>query len=216
MLWHPKEIWSDEDVFVLGGGPSLKGFDWNLLRGKHVIGCNNAINLGFDVCEICFFSDYDWFQDHYTELSNFPGYIVTHCTSLASRPESWIRYMPREPEGLFREALGFGGNSGVGALNLALILGAKRVFLLGIDCCPGEDGEYYWSEESGERRDANGKLIEPKRPDLFSKFRNGFGFAAQTLPKVFPDRKVFNLNPKSALKCFPFMSLDSVFKAQPV
>ncbi len=214
MLWHPKEIWANEDVFVLGGGPSLKGFDWNLLRDKHVIGCNAAIELGFGVCEICFFSDFDWFQANYQMLSDFPGMVVTHCTALSSRPESWIRYMPREQEGLYPNALGFGGNSGVGALNLALILGAKRVFLLGIDCNTGNDGEYHWKDQSGERRDTNGRLMDRVRPDLFTKFKNGFGFAAQTLPKVFPGRSVINLNEKSGLRCFPFMSLDQVFKKQ--
>ena len=34
--------WSGERCFIVGGGPSLRGFDWGRLRGERVIAVNRA------------------------------------------------------------------------------------------------------------------------------------------------------------------------------
>jgi len=38
-------IWKGQTVYLIGGGPSLKGFDWNRLRNKKSIAINKAIKF---------------------------------------------------------------------------------------------------------------------------------------------------------------------------
>ena len=38
----PAGCWSDGPAFIVGGGPSLKGFDWKRLEGLRTIGINLA------------------------------------------------------------------------------------------------------------------------------------------------------------------------------
>ena len=38
--WMPEPFWKGEDVFILGGGTSLRKFPWTLLHDEKVIGCS--------------------------------------------------------------------------------------------------------------------------------------------------------------------------------
>ena len=206
-LWEPTQFWSGEDVFIVGGGPSLNGFDFSRVRNKNVIGCNTAaLRLGSDICDICFFADVVWFLDNFRLLSEFQGLIVTHCQSMLFRSETWLRVMERQEDGLHKDSIGFGGNSGASALNLALILGAKRVFLLGMDCVSTQKQEnntieldHHWHADTRQL----------PTDGLYRKFKDGFGRMSIDLPRVFPGTEVFNLNPLSSLRCFPFMTADA-------
>lgn len=198
--WTPELEWKGEDAFVIGGGPSLQGFDFARLKGKHTIGCNSAFLLGSEVCSLCFFSDPLWFETFYNQLCGFGGRIVTHSEEIPDHLP-WVWKMERREEGLHHDALGFGGNTGCGAINLALILGARRVFLLGFDCKLGDAKQMNWHEHR----------CEPANPDpsLFNKFVEGFQRIKDQLFK-FPDCEVINLGPNSALDVFPRASLNEV------
>ena len=37
--------WTGHPCFIIGGGPSLKGFDFNLLEGRKTIGINRAFEF---------------------------------------------------------------------------------------------------------------------------------------------------------------------------
>lgn len=199
--WNPfLQCWKDDDVFVLGGGPSLRDFDYSILKGKKVIGCNTSALVAGTNCSVCFYSDHEWFLQNYGRLESFRGWVVTHCTAHRSRTEKWIRYMERREDGLHRNALGFGGNSGVGAINLALILGARRVMLLGIDCGASPDGGHHWHDGYPQRAD--------NAAALYRKFTVGFHSVKRDLPTVFPKSSIINLNPNSNLRIFPFMSVE--------
>lgn len=202
-LWEPTQFWSGEDVYIVGGGPSLNGFDFSQLHDKNVIGCNTAaLRLGFEVCDICLFVDVTWFLDNFNKLSKFQGLVVTNCQSMLFRNEPWLKVMERMEDGLHRNALGFGGNSGATALNLACILGAKRIFLLGIDCVSTKS-DHHWHKDT--------RAVP--QPGLYDKFKNGFGRMCLDLPKVFPGTQVFNLNQASSLRCFPFMAVSTALQS---
>ena len=199
-LWQPSPLWKGSDAYILGGGPSLKGFDFNFLRDKNVIGCNTAaLKVGAAVCQVCFFSDEEWFIQNYDDISKFSGLVVTHCVTMKQRSEAWIKWMERKDSGLHKDGLGFGGNSGCGAINLALLLGAKRVFLLGIDCAGGPEKEHHWHADNRQQA-ANSEA-------LYQKFKVGFSDIAKDLPRVFPGAEIFNLNPRSSLTVFPRLSM---------
>jgi len=199
--WKPDNRWEGSDVFVIGGGPSLSGFDWTLLKGKHTIGCNVAFKLGADVCNVCFFSDLKWFLVFSHELRAFTGDVVTHCQRVLPQinEHPYLKVLRRAADGLQPDALGFGGNSGCGAVNLAFLLGARRVFLLGFDC--KHEAQHHWHSWT----------IEDPNPHAFPKFLEGWCAVARDLPR-WPGREIVNLCPDSAIPFFPKAEPSSVLQ----
>lgn len=180
------------DVFVIGGGPSLRDFDWTLLKGKPTIGCNAAFLLGCGICRVCFFSDLHWFDTFNDRLTEYPGMVVTHCPELSEKRPAWLHFVPRREPGLWVDGIG-GGSSGAGAVNLALLLGARRILLLGFDGALAQDGRSNWHENT----------IEPPNPHVYPKFDEDLFFVAKMLPLCFPGREVINLTPNSTINHFP-------------
>ncbi len=199
-LVPPDPVWAGQDVFLIGGGPSLRGFDWSLLRGKNTIGCNAAFTLGVDVCKVCFFSDWKWyvkFEDDLKAYADQGGRVFTHLRTMINRKRlhglPHIEIMAREKTGLHHDALGFGGNSGCSATNLALVLGAARVFLLGFDCKVDQPGDTHW----------HNLRIDIPLPHFYTRYMQGWKDIHFDLPVKFPGREIINLNPDSAIPFFP-------------
>lgn len=185
-------FYAGADVFIIGGGTSLHGFDWKRLVGRKVIGANAAFTLGARICPVCFFSDAHWFDWFEARLHDeYAGIVVTHSPELRTGRPPWVHWFLRREPGLWRDAIG-GCNSGAGAINLALIMGARRVFLLGFDCKPGNDGRANWHPHQ----------IEPTSPYVYPVFMQDFAAVARDLPSVFPGTEIINLNPDSELECF--------------
>lgn len=193
--WAPPTLWENQDVFVVGSGPSLKELNVQKLKGLNVIACNHTgFQLGAEIVKILFFSDHSFFLSQRENLEAFGGWIVTSSPNLTRLPSpNWLLGVARRHDGLHKEAVGFGANSGCSAANLALIMGAKRVFLLGMDCRDNQ-GQTHW-----DGRHHNSKNTQ----DVYRAFLNGWGAIASALPKVFPDRQIINATPGSAIGCFP-------------
>lgn len=208
----PLPDWTGTDAFVIGGGPSLRGFDWTQLHGHNTVGCNHAFLLGADVCSIATFGDYRFWVKFGRALAAFPGWVATNYL-LGNNPE-WVHFFKRIDDGLgVGDALAWNNNTGCLATNIALMLGARRVFLLGIDCDDsiraGMDPvamgiaardparKTHWHDES----------MESQNHDHYRKFRGGFGAVAAALPGTYPDRQIINVhNGTSTLTAFPSMT----------
>jgi len=199
--WKPEQKWLGQDAFIIGGGNSLKTFDFDLLKDELTIGCNTAYILGSSICKICFFGDFKWFEEFKdktpTPLSKFDGAVFTSANRLYNTKLPWLYTMPRESNGLYKKALGWNKNTGASAVNLALILGAKRVFLLGFDMDLSEEGRPNWHNE----------LIDKPNSGVYSKFVTGFNRVAIDLPKKFPGREIINVTDESKLNIFPKVSV---------
>ena len=152
--WIPKTKWKGEEVFVIGGGDSLRGFNWGLLKDELTIGCNDAFRLGKEVCKICIFGDAPWFRRNEKELAKFEGVVFTNSSQLLNTRLPWLWTTPRKSKGLSDRAIAWNDNTGAAAVNLALLLGAKRIFLLGFDMRASERGKTNWCDESKNIRDA--------------------------------------------------------------
>lgn len=105
-----------------------------------------------------------------------------------------MKYEPEKTEGLSfdPETLHTGGNSGYQAINLAVLLGAARILLLGYDMKTGPNGEKHWHPDHAGRNPGESQ---------FSGWRAAF-------PTMLPDLAragvaVINCTPGSALTCFP-------------
>ncbi len=204
-FWVPEPVWQDEDVYILGGGPSLRTFDWPRLYGLNVIGCNSAYTLGAEVSNICFFGDTKFFDRNRKGLQEFAevedgGWVVTNCPRTFVMDLPWLKRMPRQPRGLSKTSLGWNWNSGASAVNLALILGAKRVLLLGFDMAL-ENGKPNWHDFHSDK----------PRPQVYDRFQRGFGFVKSDLPKVFPGTEIINVSDCSRLDLFPRAAVADFF-----
>jgi len=183
--------WSNQDCYIIGGGSSLKNFDWLLLENLNTIGCNDAYKLGDKICKVCIFGDYSWWEHHKTRLMMYTGVVVTNACKMANEAPSWVHYFLREHGRFKKDTLCWAGNTGVSAINLALILGAKTVYLLGFDMGI-KNGETNWHDE----------VIHPNAvlPSSYTLFKKRWIKAIPTLNEVFPDRSIVNINDTSRLE----------------
>lgn len=139
---------SDKPVFIVGGGPSLDGFDFNLLKDYHTIGCNkSAIVANTDILLTV---DIQYACRAREEIQKFQGYkVIALRKSYDHEQIDGVTYVlrsrldflstdPKELRGLC---------TGYGAINLAYLLGAKEINLLGFDGSKGHfHGGYYWNK----------------------------------------------------------------------
>ncbi len=203
-FWTPDNRWEGQDVFVLGGGPSLRGFDFSKLDGRNVLGCNEAFRIGYPTIQAMFFSDARWFVRVSRDLEKFGdrgGLIVCHEEALRFHNLPWLKTLRRKEYGLHKDAIGFGHNSGSSAINMALMLGAKRVLLLGYDCKRSEANHNNWHDYYKPYHKS--AFVPP-----FDRFRHGMNMISKQLPSVFPGCEVINLTPDSALTAFPKAELE--------
>ncbi len=207
LRWEPSPIWEGEDAYIVGGGPSLDSFDWDLIRGKNVIGCNSAFVLGADVVSICIFADWNWWKEiGELCLPTYGGMVVGVCPNLDEVLDlpKWVLLMNREERkvGLSYENLGFNGNTGSLALNLALLLGARRIFLLGFDM-----------KMRGNRANWHDVRHEAANPESYPMFKRNFLRIAKDVVTMFPGREVVNVSDVSELTAFPKVSIEDHFYA---
>jgi len=226
--WTPDPTtWQGADAYVVGGGESLSSFDWLVLRGKRVIGCNSiGLKHGPELVPITLFLDCPWFADlacwrrgeplpqHCTEEPRWTGReYVAAGGRLVGRFDRYERER-FEAEGHDwvctvgvqhgHESVGklgtgdllYGNNAGAAALNLALSLGARRVFLLGIDL------------QMLERPNSHGIRRERVKPAPYKRFARSFEAIAKALPA---GREVVNVSDVSRLTCFPRVSVAEHF-----
>lgn len=95
-----------------------------------------------------------------------------------------------------------GHNSGYQAINLAVMLGARRIILLGYDMKPADDGRIHWHEEHPVKTPAN-------------VFTQSMLPAYKTIVEPLQERgiEVINTSLSSALTCFKKMPLEEALCA---
>lgn len=202
--WVPDPIWLDGTVFIIGGGPSLKGFDWTPFFSKNVVTINDGFRLGT-------FSDFNLFGDvaWYNRNKGKEDFLEYHGTMVGCTPDGLphddnIKQMKHESFGVWLDGR-LGNNSGTGAMaiNFALYLGATRIVLVGFDHKLGPNGENNWYPNPHVKA----------RPSLYTtRFQNGFNILAERLEKHYPMVEVLNAGPDSALETFPRVSLERILK----
>lgn len=128
-------IWKDQTSFIIGGGPSLIGFDFTPIIHRNVIGVNNAYLLG-DWVDICWFGDLKWHQWHHEQLKSFKG-IIAHCNTKSSliNLKRLIPFERNRVSGIDTTPNSVAWNrcSGFSAINFAYHLGSRKIVLLGFD-----------------------------------------------------------------------------------
>ncbi|MHA1225226.1 MAG: glycosyltransferase [Candidatus Hodarchaeales archaeon] len=195
--------WKGHRCFIIGGGESLKGFDFSKLNGELIIGVNRAYEK-VD-CSIMFAMDYEFYkwivrgklgQKAKEKFDNFKGYKVWVDSAKYSYLKDIFLLNCIGTDGFswsLKDGLASGCNSGYAALNLAVCLGANPIYLLGFDMRGG-----HWHTEYPD-----------KQPEsVYKKFKIYFEKIAPELKQK--GIKVINLNPNSTLRCFEFGKFEDI------
>lgn len=201
--WSVPREWPNEPAWIIGGGPSLKGFDFSRLKGRGRVFAVNTAYVVAPWADVLFWGDRRWYDWHYQKLHEHTGrYKVT--TAISCYPErrdldikrlrkSKGRAWSVDPTALT------GIDSGHAALNLAALFGCNPIYLLGFDMTTGAKGETNWHDLH-------------KLPTNTKRYRTlfipGLNDAAPLIAKQ--GIRVVNCNPQSALKCFEFKNLDEL------
>jgi len=206
--YTPKKIWDREACYIIGGGPSLKTFNWKNLSGRNVIGCNASFYMGADLIPIMIFGDGAFLQQHKEGLDNYSnqGGRVYTCATRTDRfgTPDYLKIVKRKVKGLgIKDELGWNSNTGSAAINLALLFGCQTIYLLGYDMQLSEQGEKNFHDAYSDR--AN--------PRSYDRFLKGFQDLKFDKQKHFPDQEIINLEDgTSALNIFPKQSLENHFE----
>lgn len=143
-----QKIWHDSPAcVVVAGGPSLTQADVDHCRGKaRVLVINDGYRLApwADALYACDARWWDWHPD----ALDFEGLKLTMNVGWpAMKVHPKLTAVPNLGDnGFSTSAKGVytGRNSGYMALQLAIILGARRVLLLGYDMSLGPQGQHHW------------------------------------------------------------------------
>lgn len=205
----PRNLWQNQTLFVLGGGPSLKQTDLSLIHDRRIIGVNNSYGdpeykdgqlvryIPRSWVDLCWFGDSPWFDQHRPWLKQFPG-ILAHCVPRLGKLARMAYYERGGAKGIQERAgtVAWNWNSGGSAVNLAWHLGAETVVLLGFDMRKVE-GAFNWHKDH----------LQETSPNPFRRMLGAFHFIARDAERL--GLRIINATPGSAIDNFPIMSLEA-------
>lgn len=210
--------WTGQRCFLIGGGPSLTGFDFSRLRGELVIGINRAyekidpaIIYTMDTRFIAWASAGVIGADARKKLYTSLGTRVFARASTKNYPKGFY-IIERSTNDTFQGSLRRGwcghNNSGFGAVSLAIALGCPEIYLLGYDMHgdPVTDKQTWW--HTGYPPDA-----VQKASVVYKAMRATFNRYADAMKSR---ARIINCNPDSALQCFEFGNLPNPGPPRPV
>lgn len=208
--------WLGRRCFIIGGGESLKGFDFKKLDGELTIGINKAFKY-YPNSTLNYFMDSVFpdvmEQGDYDEVGEPPLLdfwkkymgVKVFITPMEVKQFSSDIYVVRRnliPE-INREHLDHGiyagNNSGTGAIGLAVALGSTKIFLLGYDMKAVT--QTHWHSGYGK------KSVEAYNKELV-KYRKDIEKLVPLLDQA--GVEVVNLSKDSDLRCFPFGDVNEI------
>lgn len=209
---YPDNCWQGKRCFVIGGGPSLRGFEFSKLIGELVIGTNRVfehcqcqINLS---CDKSFIRNVRHGVEPYgaeaaRKYKEFKGVFVWATGKPMEHlgPEVLILLNNQRNKVTFCQQQGLMacGNSGFAAVNLACALGANPIYLLGFDMHGNGMGKQAWF---------HGGHVNNQREMVYNQFIREFNAHHGEFKQA--GFRIVNLNPDSALKCFEFAKPEDI------
>lgn len=146
---HPYTIpvgaWEGESVAIIGGGPSAGFLDEApeaMARADRIIAINTAYQLA-PVADIVFWADKGWYPEHAKEIEHgyVDGQLLTSAyvqPSMGGPRIDEVFRIKRTADILSNKDDRLAGfSSGAQAINLAFLLGARKIALFGFDMEPG-------------------------------------------------------------------------------
>lgn len=232
MNWPVPQMWQGGECWIIGGGSSLaRQFEipqdvidsvesneappstysdyLQPLHNKHVIGTNVGFTLG-DWISIGIFCDRQFLFRHREAIRGFKGIMVTDLNDMGDIPETYTKNIKRlkrdNRNGISTQPdkICWNFNTGAGAINLALLLGAEKIYLLGYDMNRGgELNRSHWHQ--GQPCYEN--VTSPKN---FDRFLSKYPQMDKEIKQKYPNVQIFNVNPESGLDVWPKLNLKDV------
>lgn len=191
--------WAGQAAFIICGGPSVKQWNLDLLRGRRVI----VINRSFETvpwADVLFFADTNPWRWYREGITNFRGRVMTVFDGKPSKryPDRFEQYRKTRPPALSSDpsCITMARTSTTGAIHVCAHLGSRQIVTLGLDGKKSEDG----------RTHHHTPHPKPFVPGCWEKHR-------KELCSIVPSLKawgveVWNASPGSACDAFPIMGLD--------
>ena len=185
-----------QTIAILAGGPSLSQQQADQVKHLVTIAINDSYQLA-PWADYHYFCDKKWWEWHKdrADYKIFQGVRITQ--DVIDEP-GVIRVAGAHKPGVSEspEVIHYGSNSGFQALNLAYLMGAAKIILLGYDMKIAKSGKAHWFGDHPDKVRSN-----------YAGWWSNFSIAADQLKgKV----EVINCSPDTALTCFPKVSLDEV------
>lgn len=199
--WWPR--WEGDDVVIVASGPSAKDVNLAAARGKaRFITINSSWRLA-PWAEIIYGCDGKWWRRYFGEVKDTGATLLTSDRRTAremglpyvrtQKPDDRIIM---EPKG----TVGWGGNSGFHALNLALQFQCRRVVLVGFDMQIAGGSHWHGDHPEGMHNPSKGNI---------ARWRGAVDGAAGVAANL--GAEVLNCSPVSALKNYPKVDFEEVF-----
>lgn len=216
MIWTANRVNEGAVFVILAGGPSLKDFDPSVLASVRTITINDSWRI-LPTADYLYFCDKKWWQYHQDRnlrsLDNkfsfhdliYKGFWVKGGPGFNDHPQVHALSfcgqvgLSEDPRGLCH-----GSNSGYAAINLAYLLGAKKIILLGYDM-DFVGSVTHWHREPREEPNEFRKTLTNSMLPLFSYLMDPLEAAGV---------QVINANPNSALTCWPRMELQEALNGE--
>lgn len=192
------KIWDGDTVYIVAGGPSLKGFNFERLNGKNVIAINKAFMYVRNPT-VLYWTDtrfYNWYKGEIDSLktmkitASHSGRYLAEDVLLIKNAGSGRVLDLSSPDKLTTT-----NNSGLGAIGLAIKMGAKKIYLLGYDM----------GHSDGKSHFHDGYPAGNSREHIYKGMTRFFEDNEASLNNA---ADIYNTNPKSNLRSFKFISLD--------
>ena len=126
--------WEGGTAVLIASGPSLTQEDVDYCRGKaHVLVVNDGYRIA-PWADALYGCDPGWWDYHFDKLTGFQGEKWT--SSIQAREKYGLKWVAGDHKpglSLSPDLIHYGSNSGYQALNLAVLFGAKTIYLLGYD-----------------------------------------------------------------------------------
>lgn len=155
-VFHAQSLADAPRVWVIGGGPSLRDFNWELLKGEVVIGANRAfekphvgITITIDPLFERLSTNGDLGSEQRKAWREYKGVkIYAACETDPPRSDDVVLAprMTNKQDDVIPprvDNIGKASNSGYAGVKLAWAMGAKRIYCLGFDMA-GEGGRQAW------------------------------------------------------------------------
>jgi len=180
-----------DTIVCIAGGPSLTREDAQFASSVcTTIGVNDAYRIAR--LDVLYASDHPWWKHHWDAVKDLPCRKV--CGEQKEKAPEGVETVPaKHGNDLTDSVLNFGGNSGFAALHLAILMGAKRVVLLGYDMKAGAKRHWFGNHPEPLSRNSNYATMVHRM---------------ESAPK--PDIPIINCSRDTALTCFPRARIEDV------
>jgi len=232
--WVVPRLWDGGTCWIIGGGlsaprqfgvseetimqvvnrkvsPSVYSDYFALIHNERVIGVNNAYQIGVWI-DAVFFGDCTWYKVHRRKLIDWPGIKATCCNRFANKRKheaEGIKYLAKytgKKHGISDDPrkVCWNSNSGAAAISLAVLLGVKRIILLGFDMQLSEAGDKKISHWHGSHQ----RLDEKQKSPPFKRHLKGFPAIKKDADRM--GIEILNASPDSGIKEFSKVTVDEL------